>query len=78
MTAGRCRSPHASTPWSTCSASWTRCVERLQGHAPSAQETYLYLLAVLHEDMHGEALTYMRQTLSYPAPHWALAVCRAP
>jgi len=43
-------------------------VERLQGHAPSAQETYLYLLTVLHEDMHGEALTYMRQTLSYPAP----------
>ena len=43
-------------------------VERLQGHAPSAQETYLSLLSVLHEDMHGEALTYMRQTLSYPAP----------
>jgi iron(II)-dependent oxidoreductase len=43
-------------------------VERLQGHAPSAPETYLYLLSVLHEDMHGEALTYMRQTLSYPAP----------
>jgi iron(II)-dependent oxidoreductase len=43
-------------------------VERLQGHAPSAQETYLYLLSVLHEDMHGEALTYMRQVLSYPAP----------
>ena len=43
-------------------------VERLQGHDPSAQETYLYLLSVLHEDMHGEALTYMRQTLSYPAP----------
>ena len=43
-------------------------VERLQGHDPSPQETYLYLLAVLHEDMHGEALTYMRQTLAYPAP----------
>jgi iron(II)-dependent oxidoreductase len=43
-------------------------VERLQGHDPSAPETYLYLLSVLHEDMHGEALTYMRQTLSYPAP----------
>ena len=43
-------------------------LERLQGHTPSALETYLYLLAVLHEDMHGEALTYMRQTLAYPAP----------
>lgn len=43
-------------------------VERLQGHTPNAVATYLYLLSVLHEDMHGEALTYMRQTLSYPAP----------
>jgi len=43
-------------------------VERLDGHTPSAPETYLYLLSVLHEDMHGEALTYMRQTLSYPVP----------
>ncbi len=43
-------------------------VERLQGHAPDAAETYLYLLSVLHEDMHGEAFTYMRQTLDYPAP----------
>lgn len=43
-------------------------VERLQGHDPDAAETYLYLLSVLHEDMHGEAFTYMRQTLSYPAP----------
>jgi iron(II)-dependent oxidoreductase len=43
-------------------------VERLHGHTPSASETYLYLLSVLHEDMHGEALTYMRQTLSYPVP----------
>ncbi len=43
-------------------------VERLSGRAPTAQETYLYLLSVLHEDMHGEACVYMRQTLSYPAP----------
>jgi gamma-glutamyl hercynylcysteine S-oxide synthase len=43
-------------------------VERLQGHDPSAQETYLYRLSVLHEDMHSEALTYVRQTLSYPTP----------
>jgi len=42
-------------------------VERLQGHEPDAAETYLYLLSVLHEDMHGEAFTYMRQTLGYPA-----------
>lgn len=44
-----------------------RVIERLD-HAPDARETYLYLLAVLHEDMHAEAFTYMRQTLAYPEP----------
>ena len=29
---------------------------------------YFYLLALFHEDMHGEALTYTRQILAYPAP----------
>jgi iron(II)-dependent oxidoreductase len=43
-------------------------IERLAGHTPDAAETYLYLLSVLHEDMHGEAFTYMRQTLAYPPP----------
>ncbi len=43
-------------------------VERLDSHEPSAAETYLYLLSILHEDMHGEALTWMRQTLEYPQP----------
>lgn len=47
------------------------CVTRLDSRIPSAQETYLYLLAVLHEDMHGEAFTYMRQTLNYAAPRLA-------
>jgi iron(II)-dependent oxidoreductase len=42
-------------------------IDRLDSH-PSPQETYLYLLAVLHEDMHAEAFTYMRQTLGYPKP----------
>ncbi len=41
-------------------------VERFNTHEPSAQETYLCLLSVFHEDMHGEAFTYMRQTLEYP------------
>jgi len=44
-------------------------VGRLDSHEPSTKETYLYLLSILHEDMHGEAFTYMRQTLEYPAPH---------
>jgi iron(II)-dependent oxidoreductase len=29
---------------------------------------YFYDLAIRHEDMHVEALTYMRQTLAYPQP----------
>lgn len=41
---------------------------RLDAHQPDAEETYLHLLAVLHEDMHGEAFIYMRQTLEYPVP----------
>ena len=45
-----------------------RTIERLDSHPPSAEETYLYLLAIYHEDMHGEAFTYMRQTLGYPKP----------
>lgn len=43
-------------------------VNRLQGREPSAFETYVYLLCVLHEDMHGEAFHYMRQTLEYATP----------
>ncbi len=45
-----------------------RVVERLDSIEPTAEETYCYLLSVLHEDMHGEAFTYMRQTLEYPGP----------
>ncbi len=50
-----------------------RVVERLGSQEPNAQETYLYLLSVLHEDMHGEAFTYMRQTLKYPQPKLSIS-----
>ena len=43
---------------------------RLRGRAG---DLYPFRLALLHEDMHGEALTYMRQTLDYPPP-WPLAM----
>lgn len=47
-------------------------LERVIAHTEScnsdAQKTYLCLLSVLHEDMHGEAFTYMRQVLEYPEP----------
>jgi iron(II)-dependent oxidoreductase len=35
---------------------------------PRADEVYFALLSVFHEDMHGEAFTYTRQTFAYPAP----------
>ncbi len=47
---------------------FNKTIDRLDLHDPSAEETYLYLLAILHEDMHAEAFTYMRQTLGYPEP----------
>ncbi len=43
-------------------------LERLGDGTCSPKETYLALLCALHEDMHGEALTYTRQTLEYRAP----------
>jgi iron(II)-dependent oxidoreductase len=41
---------------------------RLEAREPSADETYFYTLAALHEDMHAENLTLIRQTLGYPLP----------
>jgi iron(II)-dependent oxidoreductase len=41
---------------------------QIESDEPDAQKTYLCMLSVLHEDMHGEAFTYMRQVLEYPEP----------
>jgi iron(II)-dependent oxidoreductase len=38
---------------------------------PTAEETYFILLSVFHEDMHGEAFLYTRQTLGYAPPRIA-------
>jgi iron(II)-dependent oxidoreductase len=38
------------------------------GGAPNEAARYFYELAIRHEDMHVEALTYSRQTLSYASP----------
>ncbi|MBI2294504.1 MAG: ergothioneine biosynthesis protein EgtB [Betaproteobacteria bacterium] len=46
---------------------------RLESRDPDGRESYLHLLSILHEDMHGEAFTYMRQTLEYPQPRVAIA-----
>lgn len=37
-------------------------------------EIYFHMLALFHEDMHSEAITYTRQTLSYPEPRFAAKV----
>jgi iron(II)-dependent oxidoreductase len=42
-------------------------LERLQ-REPDPELAYFVLLSVFHEDMHGEAFLYTRQTLGYPAP----------
>ncbi len=36
--------------------------------AVADSDPYFHELALFHEDMHGEAFTYTRQTLGYPAP----------
>jgi iron(II)-dependent oxidoreductase len=45
-----------------------RVLERLTRREPDPEDTYFILLTIFHEDMHGEAFTYTRQTLGYPAP----------
>lgn len=50
-----------------------RVAQRLESRDPDGTEGYLHRLSILHEDMHGEAFTYMRQTLEYPQPQLAIA-----
>jgi iron(II)-dependent oxidoreductase len=46
---------------------------RLEGDSANEEESFLYQLVALHEDMHAEAFIYTRQTLGYPAPKFAQA-----
>ena len=43
-------------------------IGHLDGSFASERDSYLYLFTVFHEDMHDEAFTWSRQTLSYPTP----------
>ncbi len=43
-------------------------ITRLKKHGVTELDVYLTRYAVFHEDMHTEAYTYSRRTLSYPAP----------
>jgi len=45
-----------------------RVLEKLTQAEPSAELLYHVQYTVFHEDMHGEAFTYARQTLAYPPP----------
>ncbi len=46
----------------------TRVIDGLDSRSPGREELYFHLLVSFHEDMHGEAITYTRQTLGYPPP----------
>jgi len=45
-----------------------RVRRHVEQDGPDPQRDYLLEYAIYHEDMHGEAFTYTRQTLEYPAP----------
>lgn len=55
------------------SAVLDRVVDGLDGGEPGEDTQYFCWLAVMHEDMHGEALAYTRQTLGYAPPSAAPA-----
>ena len=45
-----------------------RVLDQLTTEPAAPEDAYFYWLAAMHEDMHGEAFAYTRQTLGYPAP----------
>ena len=48
-----------------------RCLKRLDDGIASERDSYLYQFTTFHEDMHGEAFTWARQTLAYPTPRFS-------
>ena len=69
--------PHATRwdlplPSRTATLEYMRLVELrvldVLDRGPNPEERYFILLAIFHEDMHGEAFLYSRQTLAYPRP----------
>ena len=47
-------------------------VERLDGGEANEVDSFLYQFTTFHEDMHGEAFTWGRQTLAYPTPDYGV------
>lgn len=54
-----------------------RVLAALPGGELPPQHAYFCWLTTMHEDMHGEAFTYTRQTLGYPAPPTAAPTAAA-
>jgi iron(II)-dependent oxidoreductase len=48
-------------------------IERLDRPMASEADSFIYQFATFHEDMHGEAFLWTRQTLAYPRPTLAAA-----
>jgi iron(II)-dependent oxidoreductase len=53
-------------------------LERLPDGVAGANQSYVYQLTTLHEDMHGEAFLYTRQTLGDPPPALSVTAEAAP
>lgn len=51
-----------------------RVLDRLESHTLTPTLRYFHRLVVFHEDMHGEALAYTRQTLGLREPAYAAPV----
>ena len=47
--------------------------DRLTGVNATEADSFIYQFATFHQDMHNEAYTYSRQTLSYPTPTFAVS-----
>ena len=55
-----------------------RCVDRLGAGELTEKDVYFARMVTLHEDMHGENLTMIRQTLATPPPPLTLAAAPLP
>jgi gamma-glutamyl hercynylcysteine S-oxide synthase len=55
-----------------------RVTDGLPSGTVRPEDRYFYLLAIFHEDMHAEAMTYTRQTLGYSPPRFAGVTGQAP
>jgi gamma-glutamyl hercynylcysteine S-oxide synthase len=59
---------HLPIPSFEDTLAYTRAVHQRVAEGLTEADFYLTRYAIFHEDMHGEAFTYARQTLGYPQP----------